>query len=117
MTIRRILGILVIAGLVLAPLSRPVMADTAAAMPAVSMSVMADEMASDMPCCPTKAPAPLDCNKCVFMAGCMTKCFAHPLAALFHPFAASGQIAPLQNDFRPDGLGHPPPEHPPRTLV
>jgi hypothetical protein len=74
-------------------------------------------MASDMPCCPTKAPAPIDCDKCVLMALCMTKCFASPLAALFRPFAASGQIAPLQNDFRPDGWGHPPPEHPPRTLV
>jgi hypothetical protein len=118
-TIRRILAIVMIAGLVSAPLSRPVMADTAsdAAMADMSMSVMADETASDMPCCPTKAPAPVDCDKCVFMAGCMTKCFANPLAALFHPFAATARIAPLQNDFRPDGLGHPPPEHPPRTLV
>jgi hypothetical protein len=47
----------------------------------------------------------------------MTKHFANPLAALFDPFAASGQIAPLQNDFWPDGLGHPPPKHPPRTLA
>jgi hypothetical protein len=123
-TIRRLLAIFMIAGLVLAPLSRPVMAGTAsdasmsAMADAMSTSAMTDEMASDMPCCPTKAPAPIDCDKCVFMAACMTKCFAGLSAAVFCPsFAASGRIAPLQNDFRPDGLGHPPPEHPPRSLV
>jgi hypothetical protein len=123
-TIRRLLAIFMIAGLVLAPLSRPVMAGTAsdASMAAMademSASAMMDEMAGDMPCCPTKAPAPIDCDKCVFMAACMTKCFAGLPAAVFCPsFAASGQIVPLQNDFWPDGLGHPPPEHPPRSLV
>ena len=111
-TIRRLLAILMIAGLVLAPLSRPVMAGT------TSDAAMANEMINDMPCCPAKAPAPIDCDKCVFMAACMTKCFAGLSVAVFRPpFAASGQIVPLQNDFWPDALGHPPPEHPPRTLV
>jgi hypothetical protein len=123
-TIRRLLAIFMIAGLVLAPLSRPVMAG--AAMD-VSMSAMADdtsaaamtdEMANDMPCCPAKAPTPIDCDKCIFMAACMIKCFAGLSASVFRPlFAASGRITPLQNDFWPDGLGYPPPEHPPRTLV
>jgi hypothetical protein len=129
-TIRRLLAIAVIAGLVLAPLSRPVMAgaasDTAMAddmsMSAtaddMSMSAMADEMANDMPCCPSKSPAPIDCDKCVFMAACMTKCFAGLTMAVFQPlFAVSAGLAQPQNDFWPDGLGHPPPEHPPRTLV
>jgi hypothetical protein len=123
-TIRRLLAIFMIAGLVLAPLSRPVMAGTtsdasmSSMADAMSTSAMADEMANDMPCCPTKAPVPIDCDKCVFMAACMTKCFAGLSAAVFAPsFAASGQITPLQNDFWPDGLGHPPPEHPPRTLA
>jgi hypothetical protein len=54
----------------------------------------------------------------VFMAACMTKCFAGLSPAIFCPsFAASGQIAPLQNAFWPDGLGYSPPETPPRTLV
>ncbi|TMJ17011.1 MAG: hypothetical protein E6G93_14950 [Alphaproteobacteria bacterium] len=117
--IRRLLAIAVIAGLVLAPLSRPVMAGTAsdASMPAVaddmSMSAMADEMTADMPCCPSKAPAPADCDKCIYMAACMIKCFTGLSAATFGlPFAASTQIAPPQNDFWPDGMGHPPPEHP-----
>jgi hypothetical protein len=123
----------VIAGLVLAPLSRPVMAGAApdVSMPAIaddmsisamaddmSMSAMADEMANDMPCCPSKSPAPIDCDKCVFMAACMTKCFAGLTMAVFQPlFAVSAGLAQPQNDFWPDGLGHPPPEHPPRTLV
>ena len=77
-----------------------------------------DEMAGDMPCCPSKAPAPIDCDKCVFMAACMMSQFLVGPAAIFRPpFAVPGKLAPLQNDFRPDGQRHPPPEHPPRTLV
>jgi hypothetical protein len=126
--ISRLIAIVMIAGLALAPLSRPVMA----APSDVSMSAMAEdmsastgaddmstaEMTGEMPCCPTKAPAPIDCDKCIYMAACMTKCFAGLSAAIFRAsFAASGRIAPLQNDFWPDSLGHPPPDHPPRTLV
>jgi hypothetical protein len=122
-TIRRLLVISVIAGLVLAPLARPVMAAPTpdASMPAMaddmSMSATSDEMAGDMPCCPSKAPAPIDCDKCVFMAACMSQFLVGPAATFRPPFAVSGKIAPLRNDFWPDGLGHSPPEHPPRTLV
>jgi len=123
-TIRRLLAVFMIAGLVLAPLSRPVMAgatsDTSMSAMADDMSVSAaaDEMASDMPCCPTKAPAPVDCDKCVFMAACATKCFAGMSAAFFHPLlAVSARIAPLRNDSWPDSLGHPPLDHPPRTSI
>lgn len=117
-----------IAGLALAPVSRPVMAAAphdpmqamAHEMPSSEMSASdtMDEMAEDMPCCPSKAPAPIDCDKCVFMAACMSKCFTGMSAAVIHPFLiASDRIALLRNDARPDGLGHPPPEHPPRSLV
>src|SRR5260221_14543857 len=112
-----------IAGMILAPFSRPVMAgmDSDASMPAMaddmSMTEMAAGMADNMPCCPAKAPMPVDCDKCVLMANCMVKCFATPSAAVFYSFALSGQIIPSQNDFWPDSLGRPPPEHPPRTLV
>jgi hypothetical protein len=123
-TIRRLLAILVIAGLALAPVSRPVMAEMSsdASMQAMADEMSAaettDEMAGDMPCCPSKAPAPVGCDKCVFMAACMSKCFTGMSARLFHPlFVASGRIAVQRNDSRPDGLGHPPPEHPPRTQV
>jgi len=118
-TIRRLLAISVIAGLILAPLSRPVMAGTTpdAAMVDMSASAATDEMAGDMPCCPSKAPAPTDCDKCVLMAACMSQFLVGPAAIFRPPFAVSGKVAPLQNDFWPDGLGHPPPEHPPRIVV
>jgi hypothetical protein len=123
-TIRRLLAIVMIAGLVLAPLSLPVMASATpdASMSAMagdmSMSAIAGEMAGDMPCCPAKAPAPVDCDKCVFMTACMSKCFAGMLATVFHPFlTTSDSVAGLKNESWPEGLGQPPPEHPPRTLT
>jgi hypothetical protein len=131
--IRRLLAVLMIAGLALAPVSRPVMAAmssqgptqavadgmTPSDMASSEMSAdMMDEMASDMPCCPSKAPAPVDCDKCVFMAACGSVCFAGISAGISHPFpVVSGTIALQRNDARPDGFGHPPPEHPPRSLV
>jgi hypothetical protein len=119
-TIRRLLSILVIAGLVLAPLSRPVMAETSsdASMQAMMGDTSAEAMATDMPCCPSEAPAPEGCDKCVFMAACMTKCFSGMTMTVFQPlFMVSTGLAHLQDDFWRDGLRHTPPEHPPRTLV
>ena len=123
--IRRLFAILVIAGLALAPVSRPVMAQPVvsdvsmqAAADDMSASDMTDEMASDMPCCPSKAPAPISCDKCVYMAACLSKCFTGMSTAVVHPLlTATGRIASLRNDAWPDGFGHPPPEHPPRILV
>jgi hypothetical protein len=128
-TIRRLLAVLMIAGLALAPVSRPVMAETTShgsdqtmthEMASSEMSAMAmtEEMASDMPCCPSKAPMPVDCDKCVFMAACASVFFAGVSATVSHPFPIVSEAIALQhNDSRPDGLGHPPPEHPPRTPV
>lgn len=122
-TIRRLLAILVIAGLALAPVSRPVMAEMSSD---TSMQAMTDEMSAaettdemgDMPCCPSKAPTPVGCDKCVFMAACTSLGFVGMPSAVVHLFlTASDDIASLQNDSWPEGLGHPPPEHPPRTLV
>jgi hypothetical protein len=129
LAIRRLFAILVIAGLALAPVSRPVMAQPVAsdvsmqdkmqvAADDMSASDMTDEMASDMPCCPSKAPAPIGCDKCVFMAACTSMCFTGMSIDVIHPLlTATGRIASLRNDAWPDGLGHPPPEHPPRILV
>jgi hypothetical protein len=123
-TMRRLLAVLVVAGLALAPVSRPVMAQMSsdASMQAMTDEMSAaeatDEMAGDMPCCPSKAPAPVGCDKCVFMAACTSLGFVGMSSAVVHLFlTASGDVASLQNDSWPDGLGHPPPEHPPRTLV
>jgi hypothetical protein len=125
LAIRRLLVILVIAGLALAPVSGPVMAQPVAsdvsmqaAADNMSASDTTDEMASDMPCCPSKAPAPIGCDKCVFMAACTSMCFTSVSMDTIHPLlTATGRIASLRNDAWPDGLGHPPPEHPPRILV
>ena len=123
-TIRRLLAILMIAGIALAPVSRPVMAEMSSdalmqvMADEMSPSAMADEMASDMPCCPSKAPTPVGCDKCVFMAACTSLGFVGISSAVAHLFlTASDDVASLQNDSWPEGLGHPPPEHPPRTLV
>jgi hypothetical protein len=143
-TIRRLLAVLMIAGLALAPASRPVMAAassqgpmqamgddemtptqmaatdmTASKMTPSDMSAdMMDEMASEMPCCPSKAPVPAECDKCFFMAACGSVCFAGVPVSISHPCPiVSDTIAFQRNDARPDGLGHPPPEHPPRILV
>jgi hypothetical protein len=121
-TIRWLLVIPVIASLALAPVSRPVMAQASPdasvqAMPD-DMSMSATEMAAEMPCCPSKAPAPIGCDKCIYMAACASMGFTGVSTRIVHPFlTALDSIAALQNDFRPDGLAHPPPEHPPRTLV
>ncbi len=126
--IRRLLATLVIAGLALAPVSRPIMAGTSSdmsmqdKMQAVADDMSAtdttDEMATDMPCCPSKAPAPIGCDKCVYMAACTSMCFTGVSMETIHPLlTATGRIASLRNDSWPDGLGHPPPEHPPRILV
>jgi hypothetical protein len=123
-TIRRLLAIAVIAGLVLAPFVRPAVARTVsdASMPAMtddgSASATADVMAADMPCCPWDSRASAGCDKCVFMAACAANYFPGLTGALFQPpFAVSSGVARPQNDFWPDGLGVSPPEHPPRTLV
>jgi hypothetical protein len=122
LAIRRLLAVLMIAGLALAPVSQPVMAEASShgsmqvMADEMAASVTTDEMANDMPCCPSKAP--VDCDKCVFMSACMSKCFTGMLATVYHPFlSVSDAVANLQNESSPDGLGHPPPEHPPRILV
>ena len=123
LAIRRLLAVSLIACIALAPVTRPVMAGSAqepmqAMADEMSAPDMMDEMASDMPCCPSKAPVPVDCDSCVFMVACMSIYFTGVSTGVFHPFLiASDAIALHREDSRPDGLGHPPPEHPPRRLV
>ncbi|MBB5046046.1 hypothetical protein HNR60_000788 [Rhodopseudomonas rhenobacensis] len=147
-TIRRLLAILMIAGLAMAPLSRPAMAEAsthgamqAGMMMAAEQAVAVDahhmsavemaadtamasiemasaEMASEMPCCPSQAPAPSGCDKCVAMISCMSSGFvAMPIALLQPAFVLPGNALPRHTDARADGMGHSPPEYPPRTLV
>jgi hypothetical protein len=122
-TIRRLLAMFMIAGLVLAPFARPAIAGTVShvSMPAMTddgSESAADAMTADMPCCPWDSQAPVGCDKCVFMAVCAANYFPGLTVALFQPpIAVSSGVAHPQNDFWLDGLGYSPPEHPPRTLV
>jgi hypothetical protein len=74
----RSLAVLAIVGLALAPMVRPAMAvpvskDMHAAMSGSAVdTVIVDDAAADMPCCPVK-PALPDCSKdCPLMALCIT---------------------------------------------
>lgn len=123
-TIRRLVAIFMIAGLVLAPLSRPVMAESppAGAMVATShdmaASMMTDEMANDMPCCPEKAPTPIGCEKCLLMAVCMTPGFTvAPISTLLQFPSVSSRMTRPKDDSWLQSLAHPPPDHPPRILI
>ena len=124
-TIRRLIAAFVIAGLVCAPFAQPAMmatageaAPTANMAHAMSAAAVDDQASDEMPCCPSKAPMPSGCDKCIFMAACAAKCFTSMTLALFQPplRTSAGAIRP-RSDFWPDGIGRPPPEHPPRTLV
>jgi hypothetical protein len=137
-TIRRVFVAVVAAAIALTPSSRLALAATPSdgpvmahgmVMPAMAgMHGMAQDMAmpgddavaasADMPCCPQQAPSPVDCDKCVVMAGCMAQCFSGVVATagyLLPPLAAS--IVPQHETVRPTSLGRPPPEYPPRSLV
>jgi hypothetical protein len=103
----------VIAGLIAAPLTSPV---AAIGSSNVAMSDMAS-MSGDMPCCPDTQKNN-NCKDCPLLAICMLKNLAaHPAfeAIVLRP-ARHHQLA-VMDDLMNDGLDHPPPDHPPRTLV
>jgi len=161
---RWMLAIVMIASLVVAPLSRPAMAAMPAAaaapttgqltshamaghditnghamsshqtMPMADLSgdrlpmldiaglSIADQPAAsaghEMPCCPSQAPMAPDCDKCLSMALCLAKYLTGLSSSVAQPMPlVSSSMITLRNEAWPDGLGHPPPEHPPRSLV
>jgi hypothetical protein len=113
-TIGRFVALIVIAGLVLAP----VLLSVGAAASAHSSVAMSSDtaMPSDMECCPNKASHVPDCGKdCPFMALCMgiglqsdrVASFCVPLTLV------STMIPGIQRDL--DGLAQAPPIRPPKT--
>ena len=88
----RILAVLAIVGLALAPVVQPVMAlqvskDMHAAMSGSAVDAVIADVADDMPCCPSK-PALPDCGKdCPLMALCVT--------APIHFVSQTGLTVPL----------------------
>jgi hypothetical protein len=113
--IGRLLAILVIAGLVFAPLSGR--ANAGMTMGGSMPAMAAAEMTADMPCCPDKS-APMDCDQCPLMALCMVTNLHVPSSAgvtEIRPVTVR-MLAP-GSDPQGDSLGQPPPPRPPRSLV
>jgi len=114
----RLLATFLIAGLITAPLS------AVAAMSAMTASM---SMQGDMPCCPDEQQgkpsspeksSPVDCDKCMLMAICLTKTFvAHPADVLAPLFASKTRTLIPASDPETDGLGYSPLPRPPRYQV
>jgi hypothetical protein len=144
LTIRQVFAAIVAAAIALTPSSRLAMAAMPSDAPAMAhemvmpstdaahgltqdtsqdtaMSMPGDEtveMGAGTPCCPHKAPSPVDCDKCVMMAGCMAKCFSGTAAtAIYLLPRLAAVIVPQRDEARLTSFGRPPPEHPPRSLV
>lgn len=109
--IGRLLAVLVIVGLVFAPLVTPAAAKRLAAVEMTNMNAMS----GDMPCCPAGQKGN-DCQDCPLVAMCMLN------IAQVEPFPTNGiqisyQIRRLSfalDDSIADGLIGTPPDHPPR---
>lgn len=113
----RLLSILAILSLLIAPMAAPAAAAMMDAAPTAGMDETAG-MSKDMPCCPDQKPTLPGCQKsCPLMMLCNAKCFPGSLAtgassaALFTLVAA---LAPW-DDAAPKLLAEPPPPRPPRT--
>src|SRR5262245_41643359 len=117
-TLRLVLPLLAVIGLLVAPIARSALAMPAASHAQSSMAAAEDVMASmpeGMPCCPDEAPSS-DCAKnCPLLAICMSPCM-QSLAAigLLIPYRLAGRIAP-GNDSHLERLGQPPPGRPPKA--
>jgi hypothetical protein len=118
-TIRRFLAILAVAGLVLSPIVRPVMAISADAHASEGDPDAVDHGAAtapaDMPCCPDKSQGP-DCGyDCPFMALCTPLNFQTPiLVSLFVPLGPGSNLIP-RNESELDSLAQVPPTRPPKA--
>jgi hypothetical protein len=119
LAIGRALLFLAIAGLVLVPIARPVMAMPADLNASVGKGLAADPMASttadDMACCPSKRSVP-DCGKdCPFMALCTAAALiAAPQVALSVPITFASIVFPGdQTDLA--SIARAPPQRPPKA--
>lgn len=115
--IPRLLSVLVIVGLLTAPMATP---SSGEAMNDASMGVMSEmaSMPAGMPCCPDQKPALPDCSKsCPIAVLCLAKCFPGiPAASAVIParIAVAAVKMPWDDIWR-DVLLDPPPPKPPRA--
>jgi hypothetical protein len=111
----RLLSILAVVSLLIAPMAAPSVAMAAASVPA--MEDMAS-MTDGMPCCSHEKPALPDCpNSCPLAALCMAGCLPYaPVSGASVParFAVADVKSP-SDDVGPERLTEPPPPRPPRT--
>ena len=109
-TLRILLPVLAIVGIVIGPLTAPA---ASGMVPAATA-----EMADDMPCCPDEQPAMPDCSKaCPLLAVCFAKCVQNLSTAAgtaIAPLILAGIIFPA-NDALGASLAQAPPARPPRT--
>lgn len=122
----RLLSILAVVGLVLAPLTAPqvgmsgVMASGGAQLSmhhAGEADAAMTNMAEAMPCCPPEKPAIPDCQKaCPLAAMCLAKCFGGLTTSDVVPFRIGFLNAMiLGDDSAPESLAQAPPPRPPRA--
>ena len=115
-TIRSVLAILALLGLVLSPVARPAMAaasivDLGAAVQGGMTPDAAIDMA-EMPCCPDGAPKP-DCAKdCPLLSLCMGKTFQSEVQGTGAPVSLVRARA-VPNDAKLRGFAQAPPPRPP----
>jgi hypothetical protein len=120
--IARLLAILAIAGLAVAPLATPAAARASGHAEMTDMAAMSTEsmstesMSTDMPCCPDEKSG---CPDCPLAAICVVKITpAAPALAdaiLMRLPTKTGHA--VSDDALSRGLDRPPPDHPPRILV
>jgi hypothetical protein len=113
-----LLALLVSAGLVIAPLATPAVAEHSMP-PTMHMAHGPDmaDMAADMPCCPDKQKG-ADCQDCPFVAICVLKVMqAEPTPGILENRLLANEILHPLDDVIAEGLARPPPDQPPRSLV
>jgi hypothetical protein len=113
---RLLLAVLVTAGLMIAPLATPAMAEHSTATKMMQMAEMPD-MAAGMPCCPDQQKNK-GCQDCPLVAICMLSALpAKPSTDAVLIRLPSQQRLRAFDDLIADGLVRPPPDRPPRLLV
>jgi hypothetical protein len=120
-TIGRLLSMLAIVGLAIAPVARPAMGMAAVLQPDIASDHGIDHAATDaamampedMPCCPKKAPVP-NCDKdCLAICATQLLCNAAQVPGPMVPLGLSHILLPL-NDTGLVGLKQRPPPRPPK---
>jgi hypothetical protein len=118
--IPRLLAIVIVAGLAVAPVAAPaaMLAPMTAGTTDMSSVTDGSSMAADMPCCPDEQKSKT-CTDCPLTAMCvLTTAQAAPPATSALPVRhAVRTMHALGDDVFADGLDRPPPDQPPRNLA